>query len=148
MDIIQPIYATLDQSKSLKEKGFKEPCGYKWSLTEYQENSNDILIEGTVYSLFCHRDFGMYAIQIKNWNDELVHVDNKWSPLDAYSAPEQWMIIEWLRITHNIHVQYLLHHTGKYAPFIVELDQQINEWFDSPQEAYSAAIDYVLKELI
>ena len=152
--MIKPTYVNFGQAKLLKQNGFDVPCGYKWGLTEHAENSNDIVIEGTVYSLYCHRDFGMYAIQIKNWNDELVYVGGEWVPLDAFSAPEQWVVVEWLRIVHGIWVHV---EKGKasdnYGYRIQDINgnkscYEVNFAKTLPQEAYSAAFDYILNNLI
>jgi hypothetical protein len=160
MKNIQPKYVTFEQAKLLKQKGFDIPCGYKWGLTEHAENSNDITIEGTVYSLYCHRDFGIYAIQIKNWNDELVYVGGEWVPIDAFSAPEQHQVVEWLRVNHGIWVESSLIKDFTYTPFktfwygrIINLNKEEadihnTEEFNTPHEAYSVAFDYVLNNLI
>lgn len=159
--MIQPTYVTLHQAKLLKQMGFNIPCGYKWGLTEHAESSNDIVIEGAVYSLYCYRDFGIYAIQIKNWNDELVYVGGKWVPLDALSAPEQWVVVEWLRIVHGI--QVFLDYTfydgfhygckyvksnGDYGDIWKEGVEDDIDGVSTPQEAYSTAFDYILNNLI
>ena len=159
--MIKPTYVNFGQAKLLKQKGFDVPCGYKWGLTEHAENSNDIVIEGTVYSLYCHRDFGMYAIQIKNWNDELVYVGGEWVPLDAFSAPEQWVVVEWLRIVYGIWVflDYTFYDGFHYGCKYVKSDGDYGDiWKEgveddidgvsTPQEAYSAAFDYILNNLI
>lgn len=163
--MIKPTYVNCGQAKLLKQKGFDVPCGYKWGLTEHAENSNDVVIEGTVYSLYCHRDFGMYAIQIKNWNNELVYVGGEWVPLDAFSAPEQWVVVEWLKINHDIwlsvHLELcegyegydfnfeFIHNSYKTHEKQEILYKELGETvYKSPQEAYSAAFDYILNNLI
>lgn len=82
---------------------------------------------------------------------------------DAFiQAPEHWQVIEWLRITHNIWVE--VHHivtngVNRFHLIIwryTESDYRTihcsngvgYEVYDNPQEAYSAAIDYVLKDML
>ena len=82
--------------------------------------------------------------------------------------PEQWQVVEWLTINHGIwvsvdwmtrtkpaHSGYICHLRGTVKPlnddnFIVVNDTLFPgyEVFASPQDAYSAAFDYILKELI
>ena len=67
--------------------------------------------------------------------------------------PEQWQVVEWLRVNHDIHVTYDVGMTGYYglikyreAEKLLYLSKWINEQENplrSPQEAYSAAFDYI-----
>jgi hypothetical protein len=78
--------------------------------------------------------------------------------LNNCKPPEQWQVCEWLRINHDIHVTYDIGLTGYYALIkyrhtksSLYLSKWVNEQsnpFNSPQEAYSAAINYVLENLI
>jgi len=65
---------------------------------------------------------------------------------------EQWQVIEWLRVNHGIHIVIMPKQLpdnsvvyyiwkGKKATFK-------ETFYNSPQEAYSAAFDYVLTNLI
>lgn len=78
------------------------------------------------------------------------------------SAPEQHQVVEWLRVNHGINVLPIENYTypneiknrWKYQiinkqekdrdifnkKFFIEVDYE----FQSPQEAYSAAFDYIL----
>jgi len=69
-------------------------------------------------------------------------------------APEQWQVVEWLDKKYNqyIHIQKHTRNGLKcYSPFInnktVKKDVFFND-FDTPQEAYSAAFDYILNNLL
>jgi hypothetical protein len=135
MTQIEPTYVTFEQAKWLKEKGFNVPTLTYWS-------KRDGLIEN--------------EITLKNHNER-----GEWST----SRPEQWQVCEWLRVNHGIWV-----YTYSVAPYIADDEdypkivwvskvQKFKE-FDifidtdndlavnhhhSPQEAYSAAFDYILK---
>lgn len=115
--MIQPEHATFEQSKLLKAKGFDKECKYYYDI-EFNE-------------LAFHS--GYIADTYKN--SELV---------DKVSAPEQWQVVEWLWVNHDIWVfVYRPNETGYFAH---NLENKAK--YDSPQEAYSAAFDYVLNNLI
>lgn len=69
-------------------------------------------------------------------------------------APEQWQVVEWLRVNHDIWVSVRLNNTkNSWMYFLQEtitkqLTQNIKDGFNTPQEAYSAAFDYILNTLI
>jgi hypothetical protein len=121
---IKPIYVTFDQAKWFKEKGFDEKCLYY-----YLDN---VLNQVLPYN-------GDYWCQ------------NSKMPENYVSAPEQWQIIEWLRVNHNIHIQPRkeFHKKGYFVGKIHISDlSYCNPFvrpFDSPQEAYSAAFDYIIE---
>jgi hypothetical protein len=69
------------------------------------------------------------------------------------ATPEQWQVADWLRLKHDIWVSvgvtpnlwfYSIHIPSTGKPII----STSNNCYDSPQEAYSAGIDYILKNLI
>lgn len=121
---IQPTYVTFEQAKLLKEKGMIVSCG------AYQIEEGNRLID---------------------WR--YTPATFKLTP-HFLPAPEQWQVVEWLRIKHNIWIEamksygvngiykYCIDTSNKFQ--LVETEYK----FKSPQEAYSAAFDYVLKELI
>ena len=129
MTQIQPTYVTFEQAKLLKEKGFYL-YGYLedvWLGNRYEKKKGR-LIEIPI--------FGLGATS---------------------KLPEQWQVVEWLRVNHNIWV-YVPCYTkvlGDRIPFYqyhirVYGEQFIEEClsFKTPQEAYSSAFDYVLNNLI
>jgi hypothetical protein len=122
MNNIEPKYVTFEQAKWLKEIGFDENCK---NVVENNE-------------FFIHNGFDTK-------NSEIIP--------SACTIPEQWQVVEWLRVNHGIWVESL--HRGDMGDFIfkvVELNENNwkkhphyihNEGFNSPQEAYSAAFDYI-----
>jgi hypothetical protein len=154
---IEPTYLTFEQCKMLKEKGLNAICQrywVRWSSTDYKEMSNIELVTLD------------YEIGIGN---------NLITP-----KYEQWQVVEWLRLEHNIFVS-ILHKDVRNQPtenntyidfkgftfYVVstleykhlmseEIDTMLNGgigkgWgivYNSPQEAYSSAFDFILKELI
>jgi hypothetical protein len=127
---IKPAYITFEQAKWLKEKGF------------------DVKVNGFYNGVKVLK--GMY------------HFDN------SIAAPEQWQVVEWLRFNHDIWVNispvfqfndgredYLQIQGWQYYITVI-IDNKYNqekshadrESKNTPQEAYSAAFDYILKELI
>jgi hypothetical protein len=138
MNNIEPTYVTFEQAKWLKEIGFNEYCVIKYFLKKpsgYNINYN----KETPYNIT-----GYDGILL---NEK--YIDNN---VFIY-ASEQWQVVEWLRINHGIWVESL--HRGDMGDFIfkvVELNENNwkkhphyihNEGFNSPQEAYSAAFDYI-----
>jgi hypothetical protein len=136
---IEPAYVTFEQAKKLKEKEF---------------NKDKIEIE-------CNQGYdfrGDGTHLIKNGR----HIQHKL----FYSAPEQWQVIEWLRINHGIHLEVSCDVYGEL--WFVKLEvcskevwddldkrhniltahRKFNNEHKSPQEAYSAAFDYILNDLI
>ena len=135
MTQIEPAYATFEQAKLLKEKGFRVSTKNAWD-----SHGKNKIIESSM-------------------KDEL-----DWNKLDKgayYAAPEQWQIVEWLRVEKGIWIQVSISKYGVFycnilqnqptksidIPMTYEMICQLND-FNSPQEAYSAAFDYILNELI
>jgi hypothetical protein len=174
---IEPTYTTSEQSKLLKEKGFDVPTAqYHRSDGEFIINSEDG--NGERYS------FNALDI-IEDWNKKGwvigkyggmcfgCNLDNK-KYFEAYSAPEQWQVCEWLRHNHGIWILVLPQdrsgvdfrinkseypsHALFFSIIKYEKNYSCKELintsndkgklflhFDTPQEAYSAAFDYILK---
>jgi hypothetical protein len=142
--MIQPTYVTFEQAKWLKEKGFDLPCFYYYEnnklIEPYLENGSSTDTE--------------FKVEL---SDLLEHF-NKWSK--RISAPEQWQVVEWLRVEHgiwisvgNVYSEYThwaygigKENKGMILPF--RQGQDNHDYFNSPQEAYSAAFDYILNNLI
>ena len=127
---IEPTYVTFEQSKLLRQKGFNEETVAFWNNSE-----------GRVW-------FNEYTSSSKN-SDCVAY---------CYSAPEQWLAAEWLRVNHgvwivvNIGIPY--GKLGMYYSNVIKFGTKNHkskfrsEFYNSPQEAYSAAFDYVLNNLI
>jgi hypothetical protein len=125
---IEPYYVDFNTAKWLKEKGFNESTLTYWS-------KRDGLIEN--------------EITLRNHNGR-----GEWGT----SRPEQHVVVEWLRINHGIWIQVSISRYGVFycnilqnqktknldIPMSYEMICQLND-FNSPQEAYSAAFDYIRK---
>lgn len=121
---IQLTYVSFEQAKLLEEKGFNEMC----NLLYHYNGSN--------------------AVYMLNKNDENF----------GFSAPEQWQIVEWFRVNHGIWVDITLSSDSKFLNLIRDIKNsnthlgiaRVNNssFFNTPQEAYSAAFDYILNNLL
>jgi len=124
---IKPTYVTFEQAKWLKEKGFDIEC--KMCVEEGDERSLPFNCGNTIHKNSLH---------------------------PYYSAPEQWQVVEWLRVNHGIHIEILLEENKPWNKFYYRI-MKIGQYFslshdgiysETPQEAYSAAFDYILNDLI
>ena len=121
---IEPTYVTFEQAKLLKRKGFDVSCIRLWNgIGKYFEDK-----------------------PYTDWNKATQFI----------SIPEQGQVIEWLRVVHGIWIEV---HGWTKQPVGDEIWEQCYQSFingdatdvsifKTPQEAYSAAFDYTLKELI
>jgi len=134
---IKPTHTTFEQAKLLKDKGFNNiECSGYYHVNEGYEKG---------YS-FCH------SKMIEQYNNGIL-------------APEQWQVVEWLRVNHGIDLQAICNYSEKgrsYRMGIIYIKENKVESvflrkdygftdfieFNSPQEAYSAAFDYILNKLI
>jgi hypothetical protein len=155
--MIQPPYVTYEQAKLLKPKEYNEQC-----LQCYTEHNKTI-----PYTLGIYKDYNVYK-NITKANNELPY--KELVPFFAqtllYTAPEQWRVKEWLRVKHNIDLQAICNYgklgrTYRMGIIFINKKGEVDTVFlrsidtpfefiefESPQEAYSAAFDYILKELI
>jgi hypothetical protein len=138
MTQIKPTYVTFEQAKKLKEKEFNVPT--QWA----------------------------FDLKGQDYKDEHWDIDYNCCTYNCYSKPEQWQVVEWLRVVHGIWINIDWSMT-KWGYFIVDFKEETlkkvckdKDWrqrnsavylknqfdFNSPQEAYSAAFDYVLNNLI
>jgi len=123
---IKPTYVSFEQASLLKEKGFDEITK---SIYQYE-------------NLVVNNDY-------VNFRNSLFSYDHF-----EISAPEQWQVVEWLRINHGIFV-WVAGYRDKSNRITFDFyfdKQKLNEkksnFFKTPQEAYSAAFDYTFKRLI
>ena len=120
--MIEPTYATFEQSKFFKEKGFNIPLskvyntlGELWD-SHYQTMSNNDVDSGA-----------------------------------SCVAPEQWQVCEWLRVEKGIWVGVMpdigmdLIYTYKIYSVEVGVERCLANGnnYDTPQAACSAAFDYI-----
>jgi hypothetical protein len=144
MTQIEPAYATFEQGKKLKEKGFNQRTKMVW-LDALGQHLREVHL----------------SLEL---NDK------------EYNAPEQWQIVEWLRVEKGIWIQPFIQFENAiedecaetleygYGVYNFEEMRKMNQnvfpyicrdevdnhvfGFKSPQEAYSAAFDHILNELI
>jgi hypothetical protein len=133
---IQPHYVNFNTAKLLKEKGFLDKNIYgevRLSQSHFYDCKGNLY---HIKDVFIKQDFNLK---------------------DCYNAPEQHIVVEWLRINHDIWVYTRTKALSGVIKFELEIEKfgEAGRWltndlkyFTSPQEAYSAAFDYVLKELI
>jgi hypothetical protein len=113
-----PHYVTFEQAIALKEKGF---------------------------NIICNQGYNQVTkglIEMPNKNDENILI----------SAPEQWMVVEWLE-QFGIYIDTRCLNSTKGNNFEVCIHRmndviKLKNGFDTRKAAYSAAFDYILKELI
>jgi hypothetical protein len=160
MEQIQSSYATFEQAKKLKEKGFDEECtNYYTSIgKEYINGWGDSIEDPNGFSTNEHNPLFVFS-----YSDF-----NKKQKEEYFLAPEQHVVVEWLRINHGIEIVVIPDSSSQsrlilrkytYSIFTpvngANLHCQIGRdknknivYFINPQEAYSAAFDYVLNNLI
>jgi hypothetical protein len=143
MEEIKPKYVSFSQAKLLKKKEIEldteEILFYKDEVNNIEEHQ------------LKNRDVIYNATSINYKVDE-----------DEYRTYHQWELVEWLIVNHGIWV-YVGYRTndlgeniftpcGRNIPIkkegVFEIDIIPYMPKSSPQEAYSAAFDYILKELI
>jgi hypothetical protein len=145
---MKPAYVTFEQAKKLKEKEFNVECNTVY-VNDWSKES--ISKDTAIYEkLLANPKIAKGNLISTNLND------------NYNSRPEHWQLVEWLRINHGIWVRvnsmdginwfYDIWNFGKEPNTAFTKDAQItfseNENYDTPQEAHSAAFDYVLNNLI
>jgi len=115
---IEPKYIDLDRDKWLKEMGFD-----KW-LDTYSEKNH----------------------MLSGWLENDLYIDEVELPIELINS----LIVEWLRVNHGIWVCVDREERSAYWKFNIRLLQLkghkyggFGGEFNSPQEAYSAAFDYI-----
>jgi hypothetical protein len=165
---IKPTYVTFEQSKALKQKGFDEKVHQYYQFIRNKSSKLDKTWQ-FVQSSFLVResdavmcpDKGKNGIEVYAYSDRIFRDYNFKNSEDFISVPEQWQVIEWLRINHGIWVYvkklddswldlrswiWVVRKQNNSYPFSTVVNSEKPN--DCPQEAYSAAFDYVLKNLI
>jgi hypothetical protein len=139
-------------AKLLKEKGFDEPCSHA-----YKEVESPIL--------YVHQDKKYNNSFKKEWQNTVrknSHMDN--AVINRYSAPTIAEVVMWLYEKHDIWITINPKRERNilgenYMQFDVDVWQLEKDkgcvlygvellQFKSPSEAYEAAIEYTLKNLI
>jgi len=154
MEKLQPKYVTFEQGKLLKEKGFNVPTKkfYELALTSKKDKEHGYSGSFGWKKGECNLQEGYFINNLKDCDYSGKH----WF---MCSAPEQWVVVEWLRVNHDIWVSVNIAIDDKWyfelynlkdkrnAEIIIE-DENVTDFYNSPQEACSAAFDYILKNLI
>lgn len=127
---IKPTYVTREQAKWLKEKEFDLPT----------------------YAYYSGLNF--YTGEYKNHSQTTIGDTPMHKMLIGYtSAPEQWQVVEWLRVNHGIWIYVVGGGNNRYYPMYQDKNQyklalDLDKFYDTPQEAYEAAIEYTLNNLL
>jgi hypothetical protein len=125
-------------SKLLKEKGFDEPCSHA-----YKEVESPIL--------YVHQDKKYNNSFKKEWQNTVrknSHMDN--AVINRYSAPTIAEVIMWLYETHEIWISVDRHFDkfiSKNNGVLITFYGNRKSYFDTPTEAYEAAIEYCLTKI-
>lgn len=167
---IKPTYVTFKQAKWLFEKGFNSFTKQTASLVVCNRDGKNehysFYKDATKWNL----DSSLYPSLKKkciiSFHEKIGTNDSEMSPLlvaynlvkggdnggiMAYLAPEQWQVVEWLRINHDIWIN-VFQNLG-FVSFSALIYKQgnvignINEEFNSPQEVYSVAFDHIINQL-
>ena len=130
-------------AKLLMEKGFDEPCSHA-----YKEHESPVL--------YIHQDKKYNNSFKKEWRNTVrknSQMDN--AIINRYSAPTIVEVIMWLYQKHGIWIE--VRFLESFKTFYFELININNlkgmtskgeNHFNSPTEAYEAAIEYALNNLI
>ncbi len=134
-------HVTSEQAKWLKEIGFDEVC----------EDAYLILENGDVIP---YNEFGLKL----DWNKHKSSIDYKRT---FVSRPEKHKVVEWLRVNRNIDLQPICNYgqlgrTYRMGIIFINKEGEVDTVFlrpidtpfkfiefNSPQEAYSEAFDYI-----
>jgi hypothetical protein len=146
---MNPTRVTFEQAKWLKEKGFNVSLYHFY----YQDkpNSKPYITTGTEYQSDrnCKWDWNLNGGESGN-QSKIIPYPNKDTGI-YYSAPEQWQVVEWLRVNHGIWVwvrPYKDHAADNNDPIqhqmnIYKSGVSVYKEFNSHDKAYSAAFDYI-----
>lgn len=169
---IQPRYVAYNQAVWLKEKGFnlEVQCFYsKYGafnyLNPHREYEHLHSYSEQIESYFT----GKYNWNSLNVDEGMICLKTAFSECDEWcncecSAPEQWQVVEWLIINHGIWISLVADNDYTFKFEINTWSWYENEkcyrlghrvlgetmWetsstpYKSPQEAYSAAFDYII----
>jgi hypothetical protein len=130
-------FVTFEQAKWIKEKGFDVPVFYCFDLLGNDKRLDEIWSQGC--------EGGM---SLEDWLWDYNSPD-----FNLISKPEQHQVVEWFRVNHGIWVSVFNDDVNYFWMGIVlatkkRLKDGNAKEFDTPQEAYSAAFDYILNNLI
>ena len=140
---------TYEIAKWLKEKGFDQNINNAWfnrvgnylGICNVKEDGTQVTYSNTYSSA---------ELVTREYYNECCSY--------RYCAPEQWQVVEWLRVNHGIWISSYPTSNPKKCQFRIYqnnngvmgqvYDDYMGKEFNSPQEAYSSAFDFVLTKLI
>jgi len=139
---------TLEQANLLKLIGFHVSCDYYYSVSLSDRPNSDGGYSGP------HAwKKGEINITSGYFVNNFPSID--WSNADwiAYAAPEYWLVVEWLRIKHDIWIEVRKDYdSGILLGYESQVDCEDGYidcgTYKTPQKAYSKALSYVLNYLI
>jgi hypothetical protein len=161
---IEPHYVDFNTAKLLKEKGFNEECSFIYSAMEGQENEL-LPVNSSINHIIEFNKKGLKFFDDSRGDKTRINqtIKNSYAK-KTITAPEQHIVIEWLRVNHDIWVcinpkREIINNTNEMwydaEVWKLETDEiKLYGWKElaapskTPQEAYSKAFDYVLKQLI
>ena len=130
---ITPAHVTYEQAVWLKSIGFDLPCNKMYGIDaslEYFDNS-----------------YGAGSLYRNSFNVDFIT-----------AAPEQSVVVEWLRVNFGVNIQpfQVSIENDNYPLFYGEINNNgviidgclFGSWFETPQEAYSAALSYLMSNEI
>lgn len=122
-------HVIFEQAKWLKEKGFNEDC------RAFYLDGN---LETSKHSIGNYNDVKWVRTWRNSPNDDII------------SAPEQHQVVEWLRVNHGIWISVDMVYETTQTGFWYSIRQSkeddkaiCSNEYPTPQEAYSAAFDYI-----
>lgn len=122
MNTIEPTYVSFEQAKWLKEKGYK-------SKSRYYDGSGKL-------------------VSVPNISGNDYRHTNNYMQRFRWEAPEQWEVVEWFEQRFNVYIDTRCVNStrGDNFEFCIHKMNDIIETkngFNTRQEAYSAALDYI-----
>lgn len=140
-------YVSFEAAKLLKEKGFDEKCHAFYRKTLL----NNKIIDKAELHISTHLSLTNSNLQDKLYKEIVYGV-----------APTLQMAMKWLREEKHFYIQVMLDswaygsHSGYYvviqktdSEFEIMLADKLDKvFYDEPEEAYEAAIKYILENLI
>lgn len=139
MEHIQEDFISFETAKLLKEKGFNvQTTTLFCALLLFGEAIDKV--EDCFLNWNCKEFYHKNTLEAngRNWKE-------------SWSRPTQALVVKWLRVKHNIHIQsptpYIYRNKTNYEVRIFQ-KPYANSGFESPEQATEAAILYTLKNLI
>jgi hypothetical protein len=117
---MEPKYITFEQAKWLKSKEFDEEC--RMCIADDDERPLPFNAGNSLHKNSIH---------------------------PYYSTPEQHQVVEWLFEKHGIWIYVRNFETVDFCSYVLQKGESLiafnngDKGFDTPQEAYSAAFDYI-----